>query len=279
MDIAIDTDQAIARHYADGSLTARVDAALASVAAPDAVLREEDISGLDQFHTGGLLATQTLAPHMQLAKGQAVLDIGCGLGGPARYLARHFGCRMTGVDLTPEYVAIAGSLNERLGEPDAVDFVTGSGLDLPFDAGRFDRAYMLHVGMNIADKHRLCAETARVLRPDGLFIVYDLMLSGEGDLSFPVPWASRPEMSFVEPPETYRAALTAAGFDIEAENDHRELGLEHLETMRARTAEFGPPTLGIHLLLGPETPTKIGNLIAMLQEGLLTPVEMVARRK
>src|SRR3546814_3455016 len=115
----------------------------------------------------------------------SLLDIGCGLGGAARHFARACGCTVTGVDLTPEYVAVAEALTRMVGQADRVAFRAGSALDLPFEAASFDAATLLHVGMNIPDKDRLCAEAARVLKPGGVFGVYDGMRVGDGALTFP----------------------------------------------------------------------------------------------
>src|SRR3546814_4047995 len=131
--------------------------------------------------------------------------------------SREYGCRVTGVDITPEFVAVAPGLTRLVGLADRVDHHVGSALGLPFQDGSFDGATLLHVGMNIPDKKRLCTEAQRVLRRGGVFAIYDVMRVGEGDLDFPVPWAETPETSFAVDPASYRRALDAAGFDVTAE--------------------------------------------------------------
>ena len=152
---------------------------------------------------------RTLLDPLGLAPGVAALDIGCGIGGTARTLAARYGARVEGIDLTPEFVAVAEALS-RLAGVEGVAFRTGSATALPFEAARFDLATMLHVGMNVADKAALFAEAARVLRPGGRFAVFDVMRVGPGEIAYPMPWAGSPDISFVETPDAY-AALAAGG--------------------------------------------------------------------
>jgi SAM-dependent methyltransferase len=206
-----------------------------------------------------------------------MLDLGAGIGGPARYLARKLNCRVDGIDLTPEFVAVARSLTARVGLADRVTFHLGSILALPFPAASFAAATLLHVGMNIADKPALCAEAARVLVPGGVFVVYDVMRTAPGDPAFPVPWASRAAHSFLATPDAYRAALAAAGLLLVHERERRAFALDFFARPRARGAA-APPPLGTHLLMGADAATKIANFVAALHAGILAPVEMIARK-
>jgi hypothetical protein len=131
--------------------------------------------------------------------------------------------------------------------------------------------------MNIADKAALFAEVRRVLRPGARFGVYDVMRVEDGDLPYPMPWAATPETSFVETPETYRQLLREAGFAVEAEHNRSELALRLGREMRERAAVEGAPPLGLHLLMGPATRERIGNVMAALERGLIAPVEIIAR--
>jgi ubiquinone/menaquinone biosynthesis C-methylase UbiE len=216
---------------------------------------------------------------MRLKPGLSLLDIGSGIGGPARFFASQYGCSVVGIDLTPEYVAVAERLTRMVGLTDRVRFRVGSATDLPFDEASFERATLLHVGMNVPDKGALCAEAARVLKPAGVFAVYEVMRTGEGDLIFPVAWADTAATSFVADPVTYRRALEAAGFEVMAEEDRRDPALEFFHRMRARHAESGLPPLGLHLHMGPDAPRKVANMIANLERGVVAPVEMICRRR
>src|ERR1700687_255473 len=115
-------------------------------------LEESDLAAVDEFHVGGLEATQELAAHMDLRPGLRLLDVGSGIGGPARYFASEHGCAVTGIDFTQEVVRVATSFAPRTNLHRLVEFRQGSALQLPSAPATFDRAYMIHVGMNIADK-------------------------------------------------------------------------------------------------------------------------------
>ncbi len=231
----------------------------------------------DEFHLGGLPVTAALAKDLGLAPGMHVLDVGCGIGGPARYFAEAHKCRVTGIDLTEEFVQVAAELTRRCGLADLVAFRQGSALDLPFGDGTFDAATLIHVGMNIADKARLFEEVRRVLKPGALFCVYEVMRAGEGDLPYPMPWAQTAETSFVETPETYRRLLNAAGFKIEREENRRAFVLDLAREMRAKIEKDGLPALNPHVLIGPAARERLGNVMATLERGTIAPVEMIVR--
>jgi SAM-dependent methyltransferase len=274
--MAIEHD--VARHYTHGGLErAILDGLKAMGRAPDSV-RPEDLAGIDEFHIGGHRATAELADQLGLEKGTALLDLGSGLGGAARFFARRYGCRVSGVDLTPEYVQVAEALTRMVGLAELVTYRVGSVTDLPFADGSFDAATLLHVGMNIPDKKRLCSEVARVLRPAGVFAIYDVMRIGAGDLDFPVPWATTEAMSFLAEPAVYHRALDSAGLALVAERNRRDFAIEFFRNLRARMAAEGPPPLGIHILMGAEAPRKIANMIAALEAGRIAPVEMISRK-
>ena len=267
----------VAKHYAHGSLEAAIMAGLKAVGRDQ--IRPEDLGAIDEFHVGGLAATERVAAQLDLEPGMSLLDVGSGIGGAARFFARQYGCRVSGVDLTPEYVSVATKLTVLVGLEGVVEFRVGSALGLPFSDRSFERATLLHVGMNIPEKERLCDEVFRVLRPGALFAVYDVMRTGEEEIEFPVPWAATPTTSFLQTPDHYRHALRGAGFEVLSECDRRDVGLEFFRTMRARAAERGPPPLGIHILMGQDAPIKAGNMLKNLEAGRIAPVEMIAERR
>src|SRR5262249_38792434 len=153
----------------------------------------------------------------------------------------------------------------------------GSALALPFEMASFDRAYTIHAGMNIADKPALFREVRRVLKPEGLFAIFDLMRIAEGPIRYPVPWALTEETSFVARVNDYRGTLAAAGFYVSGERRRGAFALEFTQRMMARVAQGGPPALGLHLLMGEPTKVMLGNVQAMIQDGVLAPVELFAR--
>jgi ubiquinone/menaquinone biosynthesis C-methylase UbiE len=271
-----DVEERVAEHYTHGRLEQAISEALVASGADLRRLVPADLAPVDEFHIGGRQATAEFATQLEIAPGASLLDIGCGLGGASRYFAIERGCQVTGVDLTPEYVAVAASLAARVGLSGMVTYRQGSALALPFAAATFDGAYMLHVGMNIEDKGTVFGEARRVLKPDGVFGIYDVMREGDGDLDFPVPWAATAESSFVSSASVYRQLLEAAGFAVRKERSRREFALEFFRQLRARTATAdGPPPLGLHILMGTTTPQKVANMIDNLRRGLIAPTEIV----
>lgn len=271
----------VARHYDIAGLEQRILAALADTGVDVAHLTAGDLEAVDEFHIGGIAATRELVGQMGLKPGARLLDIGSGVGGPARFAANHAGADVTGIDLTQSYVDIAASLSKRTGMADRTHFVQGSALDMPFADASFDAAMILHVGMNLPDKKKLMSEAARVLRPGGVFAVYDVMRLKDGALTYPVPWASNETMSFVASPDDYRSAATACGFSVVTERQRGAFAVEFFAAIRARMAaaqaEGKKPPPGVGLVMGEDARTKIANLTAALEGGILAPVELLLR--
>lgn len=273
----MEIERKVAQHYARSGLEAAILDALAAAGRDPDRLAPEDLAAVDEFHLGGRAATAALAADLALAPDERVLDLGCGIGGPARYLAAAHGCRVSAIDLTEAFVHTAEALTRRCGLADRVSFRRASALALPFADGTFDAATLIHVGMNIADKATLFREVLRVLRPAGRFGVYDLMRVGDGTIVHPVPWATTEETSFVATVEEYRRLLGAAGFEIVAAADRRELALALWREQRARAAREGPPPLGLHLLMGPGAAERLGNAVAAVERGVIAPIQLIAR--
>lgn len=267
----------VAGHYATGGLLARIRDGIERSGIPVDDVTVDDLAPVDEFHIGGRSATRHLCEQIDITPTDRVLDVGCGIGGTARYLATEFGCSVTGIDLTPEYVAVARELSAWTGLADQIDVVVGSALDCGADDAAFDRAVQVHVGMNIADKRALFAEIHRVLRPGGWFAVYDIMRTAPGDVSFPVPWASDASMSHLESADTYRDALEVAGFDVTAVADRGDVAREFFGRL-ADSSDGGPPPLGLHLVMGDDAPVKIANMVAAVGAGTLAPTEIIARK-
>ncbi len=273
------TDARIADYYTTGSLSDRFRQALRHAGGDPDHASPTDLYNGDEFHVGGAEATEALVDQLGLASGMHVLDIGAGVGGPARLIAHRCGCKVTGIDLTPEFVATAGDLSEMVGLADRTHFLEGSGTEMPLEDGTFDAAVMFHVGMNIADKPALFRETARVLKPAGVFGIYDLMVGAKpGDLDFPVPWAKSAETSFVARPDDYQAAAEAAGFHLSAKRDRWQYGLDFMHAMAERSRAEGPAPLGPHLFMGASAKERLGNVIGNLERQHLAPVEMIFRK-
>jgi SAM-dependent methyltransferase len=271
------TEAAVAGHYGRGRLEESILAAVVREGKDPEKLAAADLAAADEFHVGGIEATQELAKHMELRAGMRLLDVGSGIGGPARYFAGEHGCKVTGIDLTGEFVSVARSLTARTKLDGLAEFRQGSALDMPFEAGSFDGAYMIHVGMNIADKAGIFREVRRVIKTGGLLTVFDILRVGDDAMRFPVPWALSAETSFVGTAKDYREALQKAGFEIAQERGRGPFGIAFTERVIARIAQGGPPALGLHLLMGEKTPMMIKNILTLMKEGVLEPVEIYAR--
>ncbi|MPZ34006.1 MAG: methyltransferase domain-containing protein [Rhodospirillales bacterium] len=274
------TEDRVALHYAQGDLERTIlEALVASGKDPDR-LTPEDLTPVDEFHTGGREATAAFAEQAGFAMGQHLLDIGCGIGGPSRFFARERGCRVTGIDLTEDYVRTAEALSRRVGLDAQVAYRQASAVALPFADAAFDGAYMIHVGMNVADKAALFAGVRRVVKQGGTFALFDIMKTGDGELSYPVPWATVSETSFVASPAEYRRGLEAAGFAIVGERNRRDFAARFFAEATARAAAAGgPPPLGTHLLMRENAAQKIANVVANLEKGLIAPIELICRTR
>lgn len=272
-------ETAVAEHYTHGALLEAVRTGIEALGKAPETVSVDDLGPIDEFHIGGRVASDHFLSQLPLEPETHALDVGCGLGGGARFAASRFGCRVTGIDLTAEFVETGQVLCAWVGLQDRVILHQGSALELPFDPAGFDAAYMMHVGMNIADKGRLFAEVARVLKPGGTFGIYDVMRTAEGDLSFPVPWAERAETSAVGAPEAYAQALGAAGFTVEVERNRRDFALAFFAELAAKTAAAGgPPPLGLHVLMGQSRAEKIKNMVENIAAGRIAPFELIARK-
>jgi SAM-dependent methyltransferase len=244
-------------------------------------LTPADLAPMDEFHIRGREATLELARLAGLAPTDRVLDVGGGLGGPARTLTSTVGCAVTVLDLTEEYCRVGEMLTARTGLGQLVRFEHGSALAMPFTAASFDVAWTQHSSMNVADKERLYAEIYRVLRPGGRLALFEIIGGPVQPIHFPVPWAPDAAISFLRPREEMRALLRETGFAEVAWVDVTQSSLEWFRRRIAATATAGtaaPPALGIHLLLGPRFGPSFRNLARNLEENRLAVVQAVLRR-
>jgi SAM-dependent methyltransferase len=262
----------VERHYTRPGLAGRLLAALERAGKDPAALTRDDVAAFDEFHIRGRQATRELAVLASLAPGMEVLDVGCGVGGPARTLAAEFGCRVTGLDLVDEYVRAAATLTERVGLADRVRFLQGDAGAMPLPDARFDAAVLEHVTMNVDDTGRLFHEVARVLRPGGRLALYEVVAGAGGPAHYPVPWASGPEISFLLPCPTLLARVEAAGFAVVAWCDVSPPSLTWFRRHLA-AAPDAPPVLGLHLLMGADARLKLETLVRNLEEDRVRVVQ------
>jgi SAM-dependent methyltransferase len=252
-------------HYTRSDLGETILAALKEAGKDLDHLTPDDLAPVDEFHGGQRPATIRLAELVGFTGSERVLDIGSGLGGPSRYLAWHYGCRVSGVDLTAEFVRIADMLTRLTGLTDRVDYRQGNALDLPFNDMSFDVVWSQNAAMNIADRDRLYSRMWRVLKPGGRLALQEVALGPGGEPHYPVQWAREPSISFLLTPEATRAKLEAAGFRVLVWQDTSEAALASAQA-RARHTDSAPPPLGTHLILGPDWQAMARNSVRNLEE-------------
>ena len=262
----MDVRDLVKDHYSPGNLTDAILSALAGAGTDVDALTAGDLFAIDQLHAGGAPATRHLIERLAPSTRSKLLDVGCGIGGPSR-MAATYGARVTGVDLSPEFVDAATALTARVGLDEKVSFVATAGESMPFDDATFTGAFMVHVGMNIPDKQAVFAEVRRVLEPDAQFALFEQMRTAEGDLTYPLPWAEDERSSFVEDLAAYTTALEGAGFSVEQVVD------------RTASTLGPPPTGGLSpaTVFGQVFVERVGNNVAATQAGVLGAILMVAR--
>jgi sarcosine/dimethylglycine N-methyltransferase len=261
------TTSEVAAHYAAGGPFEKVSAAVEVLAPGGAPLTLGELGGFDEFHTAGRMATERMADLLEPRPDEVVLDAGSGLGGPARYLADRFGCRVIGFDLTPELVAIGRLLNARTGLDDRVDLRVGDIADIDLPDGAVDHCWTQHVAMNIEDRHGLYREIRRVLRPGGRFALFDVIDGGGGDLILPVPWATKPEHSHLVTRDELRVLLEGAGFRVDVWDDPTAEMVDVLRRMLAGPPPGAePPVLHPSLFID-DLPTKGASYFANIEQG------------
>jgi ubiquinone/menaquinone biosynthesis C-methylase UbiE len=269
----------VAGHYGRGGLVEGILAALTEAGKNINGLTIDDLAPVDELHSRRRLATEELASMLAPKPGDRVLDVGSGLGGPARYLAKVWSCRVTGIDLTAEFIATAIELTRRTSLSDRVDFKQGSALDLPFDDGSFDLAWSQNVAMNIADRARYYAEMRRVLKAGGRLAIQDVTQGPGGVLAYPVIWADTPATSFLRTAEQTRTLLQEAGFNILSWEDKTATAIAEAEAERTRSAAASRPILGIHLVVGPSFVEKVRNGQRNMRDNKIRLINAVMARQ
>lgn len=274
------TDNTLENHYAAQGMRERLDNALEEAGLGSGYLPWTRLVGLDQFHSRGLEASQELALALGPKAEDAVLDLGSGLGGPARFLAATVGCHVTGIELTGEYVDISNYLTERAGLSDKVQFIEGDAAKLPFDDESFDHAWTIHVAMNIADKEGFYRGVHRVLRNGGRFAIYDIVKGDKEPAIYPAPWSPTPEFSFLASAAETAELIKEAGFtEILFEDDTERALAGMLQFINAPAPDPNAPKMvTLPQVIGPQMRPILKNIVQNFQEGRTHVLRAVYRK-
>jgi ubiquinone/menaquinone biosynthesis C-methylase UbiE len=268
----------VASHYTgSGDLASTIAESLRSAGKDFGRLTTADLAGGDEFHIRGRKATLELAQSLNLTANSYVLDIGSGLGGPARTLAETYGCRVTGIDLTQAFCDTAATLSGWVGLGDRVTFQQGDATSLPFADAHFDAAMTIHVAMNIASKDKMYAEARRVLKRGSRFGVYDILQGEGGEVLFPVPWAREPSISHLATSAAMQSLLTGAGFKIVDVHDSTAESQHWFEATVARIAQGAAPILTFRAFLGKDFPEMAVNQVNNLRDRRIRTVSYVCQ--
>jgi SAM-dependent methyltransferase len=270
-------DRKVMAHYTHGDLAGAILAALERSGKDPDDLAPADLAPVDELHVGGRPATVDFAARLAVSPGMQLLNIGCGIGGPARHFAGERGCHVTGIDLTEEFCQVAALLTARTGLAARIDYRRASALALPFGAAAFDEAFSIHAAMNISDKAALYAEARRVVKPGGLFGVFDVLKGKGAAPRYPVPWAEDASTSFLVTIEDLRALLETAGFEVLGLRDRTGFGVAFFRERLARLGDGAPPPLGPQIIMGDNYRAKIANTLRNMEEARVAPWEVVCR--
>lgn len=275
-----DLQSKLVEHYATTGLLARLESALRADGVDPAHPSVEALAPYDQFHGRGLEATEDMAALVEVRPTDHLLDVGSGLGGPARWFSARFGCRVTGIDLTPEYCAIAEHLTRLTGLDARVHFQVCGALEMPFAAGTFDGAYSMFVSMNIEDKARLYHEIHRVLRPGGWLVLSEIARGRDGDVAYPTPWAATAAESFLATVDDTRKGLQSAGLEVLQVKNDLQRAIDFGTRSRAMVDRGEKPAYRANALIhGDMAGAMLANVARGYQQGTLVPIEVVARKQ
>jgi ubiquinone/menaquinone biosynthesis C-methylase UbiE len=276
---ALANGKAIADHWGSGDVYARIIAALGKMSKPLDAVTVEDLAPVDHFHACGFTATVELADRLPVKAGQHILDIGCGLGGPARYMAKRFECKVSGLDITPLFVEASNRLTALLRMEDQVTVQHGDGQRLPYGDAAFDGAYTQHVTMNVTGRRQFFSEAHRVLKRGAFFALTEHGLGPKGDPHHPLPWSADGSGAYLVTPAETRALLEWAGFeDIVLEYTCARYVARYRSAIEKAEKGVLPP-LGIHLLMGDTALQKTRNAARNIEEGRTHPIQLVCRKR
>ena len=268
----------IENFWTRGDVFSRVHQAMSETGLINKKLEIEELFPIDQYHARGIAATVDLGKRMPISKNQKIIDIGCGLGGPARYYAKEFKCFITGIDITPSFIEIGNEFNKLTSMSDNIQLLVGNGEILDFTNETFDGAYSQHVTMNISDRKKFFSEAFRVLKKDSFFAFTEHGLGPEGNPIFPLPWADSSEMSFLLPPKTTISILKDTGFSDIKIIETADKYISGYKKLIGLKSENKKPVLGIHVIGGDSMNERSTNSMQSIKENRTLPFEIVCKK-
>jgi ubiquinone/menaquinone biosynthesis C-methylase UbiE len=273
-----DSSTGIQRHYGGAAIVQRVLTAVGDSGHDVNRLAAEMLYPYDQFHWRSLAATRENAAKLNLEASMHVLDVGSGVGGPARYMASTFGCRVSGIDLTEEFVTAATELTERCRLSDKVVFRQGDALAMPFSDASFDAASCLNVAMNIKNKAELAREIRRVMKPRGRLVWTEATQGPGGPPHYPLPWARTPDISFLVSSRELRSAIEGAGLRIVEWTDETE-ATRAVFTQTGRSPQTSASSMiSNQVIMGDDFAERLNNFGRNVLEERLVPICALAER-
>ncbi len=272
--------KAIKEHYGQFRLEDSVKAAYEKAGMEK--ITHDDTAPLDEFHIRGRQATREMAEMAGIKPGMEILDLGCGIGGPARTLATEYGCHVTGVDIIEEYCKVATILTEKVGLQDKVGFLHRDMMEYPFEDEKFDGVITFHTTMNIEDKKRLFRSIYKVLKPEGSYVLYEICSGSVYPPVYPVPWAGDNSINFLINPEEYRRLLKETGFTEYCWKDATDLSLKWYSNLIKKSGKKNGQTRkkpGIQLVMGKNTHEKMRNVVKNMKENRIRVIQAVMKKQ
>jgi SAM-dependent methyltransferase len=257
--------------YTETGVSTTIDRLLEAAIPPDGAgagagagvkVTAEQLDRLDQFHLGGLGAVDRMLPSLRIGTDSTVIDVGSGLGGPARRIAELSGATVVGVDITEEYVDAARALTRRVGLEGRVSF-QHSGIAEHQPTSPYDAAVTMHVQMNVADKAAWFSAIAARLGPGARLATWEVVSAGSVALTYPMPWSMDGSDSHVVSPDELLSAITSAGFSTLAWVDDTEWVKDWLAAAFGGSQPAGP---GIAMLID-DGLTRVINVSSAVQSG------------
>lgn len=271
---------ALASHYRQQNLDEQIKHALDTARNNQVDFDPNIIAAVDQFHIGGLQATKDMLAIAQFSADDFILDIGCGIGGPARNISQQCGTQVIGLDLSYDYCVAADFISTRLNLSDRTGFIQANAVHLPFCDSSFSGIWTQHVSMNIEDKDLLFSELSRILKPAGKLVMYEVTRQSRtrDSVTYPLPWSVDGSYSFLQHQNDYREMIDAHGLHISQFSDVTSSALDSVKILltRLQKNQVRKPNLG--LLLGHHYQAMMQNLAQALGDDSLSVHQILATK-